>query len=465
MELTRRSVLSAAAGTGAASLVAGCLSDPPGFGSDPEGGYAAFYALWDWAEQVSGDEMSFENPVDVGEMGHGWEPSASLPADVAQSAAFIYLDTPEFSWAQDLARELETDHEDVALIDVMEGLEPQLLVMDEDDGADREADPESAFDPEHLTVDDFDVYDTRSGERIMYWHDGHWHGGVPSIEVDSSVTVEPVVIDESDRVLPLDDDSAFELDAVVADGAQEGIVDIEASDGRITFSGTNKGLTRIYYRVLHDGSVIWDTSNDLASVEVVAELEATDRPSFYDPHVWVDPVLAEQMVETIADGLSEVDPDNEGTYRENAEDYQSRVADVHDQFKALETEATRDVALFIGHDSFGYIDARYDFDIHTSVGISADADETGADVAELVELIETHDIETVLYDPFETPNPDTDVPDAVEVILESSEATNYEPLTPVEGTTPEWNDAGYGWVEQMEQVNLPSLRKALGVKQ
>ena len=464
MEQSRRSFVLAGAGTAFGSLLGGCLEDPPGFGSNGDDGYAAFFALWDWAEEISGDVMDFENPVDVGEAGHGWEPPSRLPANVAQSAAFVYLDTPEFAWAQDLANELESDHDDVALIDAMAGLEPHLLEMSGDAGADREADSESAFDPSTLAVRDLDVYDTRSGERVMYWHEDHWHGGVPPIEYDSAVTVESVVVDERGQVVPLGADSAFELDAVVADGAQEGIVEIDATSGRITFEGVSEGRTRIYYRLLHDGSPIWDSSDDLAGVEVVAELETADRPSFYDPHVWVDPVLAQSMVETIAEGLADIDPDNEETYRANAETYIERMESVHEQFEALATEANRDVVIFVGHDSFGYIDARYDFDIHTPVGISADEVETSGDIAELVELVETHEIETVLYDPFETPNPDDDVPPGVEVIMESTDVSNYEPLTPVEGTTPTWQDAGYGWIEQMEEVNLPSLRLALGVE-
>ena len=31
----------------------------------------------------------------------------------------------------------------------------------------------------------------------------------------------------------------------------------------------------------------------------------------------------------------------------------------------------------------------------------------------------------------------------------------------VEGTIPEWEENGWGWVEQMEEINLPSLEAAL----
>ena len=462
MNANRRSVIRGA-GAIAAGTLAGCLSDPPGGGVDEEQGYAAFFSLWDWTEAITGDAMSFENPVDVGEMGHGWEPPSGLPAEVAESGVFVYLDTPEFSWAQDLAAELERDHPDVVLIDAMAGLEPYLLPVDTD-GDDRQPDDLSAFDPPTVEIGDLDVYEGRTGERVMYWHDGHWHGGVPAVEVDDSVTVEPVFEDEAGLVLPLGDEDGFTVDAVVADGAQEGIVEIETDGERITVEGLETGLTRIYFRLHHDGEVLWDSSHDLAGAEVVDEREPTDAPDFYDPHVWVDPVLAQEMVETIADELAEFDPDNADTYRDNAAEYVDRLDEVNREFETLAANATRDVVIFAGHDSFGYIDARYDFDIETSVGIGADGGETSEDLTRLVTLVEDHDIDTVLYDPFETPDPDESIPDTVAVILENTGADTYEPLTPIEGTTPAWDDAGYGWIEQMEEINLPSLRRALGAE-
>jgi len=82
------------------------------------------FTLNDWANQVAGDHASFEDPVDVGQLGHGWTPDGNLAAvDVASTDAFVYLDSSEFSWAQDLAATLEDDYDTVAVIDGLAGLE------------------------------------------------------------------------------------------------------------------------------------------------------------------------------------------------------------------------------------------------------------------------------------------------------------------------------------------------------
>lgn len=462
MKLTRRATLRAGAGSLTAGVLAGCVSEPPGFGSgNPDGGYAAFFAIWDFAEAVSGDLLTFENPVEVGEMGHGWEPNAGLTRDVARSDVFVYLDTAEFSWAQDIAA--EADGEGVHVIDAMAGLERDLLPIDREKSDERETADPADVDPETIDVAQLDVYDSRTGEVIMDWHDDHWHGELPDVERDGDASVELVFESTDGDVLPLGDSAPFQIDARVADRAQEGIVEATTEGARIRFDGLDDGLTRVYFRLLHDGEVLWETSSDLASIQVVEALEATDAPAFYDPHVWVDPVLAQQIVENIADGLAELDPDNESTYRENADAYRERLEAVDRQFRDLAEEADHDVAVLAGHDSFGYLRARYDIEIHTPAGIAPAEVQTGSDIADLIDLVEDHGIDTVLYDPFESTN-GGDLPDMVDVILDETDASEYAPVTPAEGTTREWQQAEYGWVEQMEEVTLPSLRQALGVE-
>ncbi|TYT60610.1 metal ABC transporter solute-binding protein, Zn/Mn family [Natrialba swarupiae] len=472
MDISRRSVLKASGGTLAGAAVAGCLSEPDAGesneGGDDDGngptGYAAFFALWDWANHVGGDEMTFVNPIEAGEMGHGWEPPADIQRDIADSDVFVYLDTAEFSWAQNVATDLETDYDDVTLIDAMAGLESQLLAVDRDPEDDREPARDHEFDPDAVDVAGFDVYDGQSGEEVAYWHGDHWHGELPEVPLEGSATVEGVFEDDEGRVLPLGDDEQFQIDARIIDGANEDVLEIESHGDHVEFHALDVGRTRVVFELVADGEVLWDTSADNMTAEVVEELSESDAPEFYDPHVWVDPIIAQDVVETIADGLAEVDPDNAETYAENAAAYNERLDEVDRQFEDLAAEADRDVAVLAGHDSFQYIEHRYDFEIHTPVGISPDAAETESDISEAISIVEEHDIDTILYDPFETPNPDEDVPQMVEVLLENTDAEEYAPLSPAEGTTEEWNEQEWGWIEQMEEINIPSLRQALGAE-
>jgi zinc transport system substrate-binding protein len=344
MTHSRRSVLRRGAGlavAGAAASLAGCSGGGTGGSEGFDSGYAAFFTLNDWANEVAGENATFEDPVDVGQLGHGWTPDGTLARDVAATDAFVYLDSPEFSWAQDLAETLETDYDSVAVIDGLDGLEGDLLDWD------------------------------------------HTHGG-----------------EEADH--------------------DEGGEDHEGDD--------------------HDG-----------------EGEEHDGDRQYDPHVWVDPVLAADVVETIAAGLREADPDNADAYAANAEEYAEKLDAVDSAFRSIADEAARDVAVLAGHNSFQYLEARYGFRLHSPVGVSPQNEPTQSEIADTIDLVDSEGIDVVLYDRFQSPR-------LAESIVENSDATEAVPVTPAGGTTREWNDAGYGYLEQMTEINVPAFERAFGAQ-
>jgi len=340
MTHSRRSVLRHGAGlaaAGTAASLAGCSGAADSGSGEFGSGYAAFFTLNDWANRVAGDHASFEDPVDVGQLGHGWTPDGNLAADVASTDAFVYLDTPEFSWAQDLAATLRADYDTVAVIDGLDGLEDDLLEWD------------------------------------------HSHGG-----------------------------------------------------------GEHDGET-------HEGG--HDESRD----------ESEQGGGQHDPHVWVDPVFAADIVDTIATGLGEADPDNADDYADNAAAYAEELDAVDAAFESIADEAARDVAVMAGHNSFQYLEARYGFRLHSPVGVSPQNEPTQTEIADTIELVNAEGIDAVLYDRFESPR-------LAESIVENSDATEAVPVTSAGGTTREWNDAGYGYLEQMTEINVPAFERAFGVQ-
>ncbi|MFP9191903.1 metal ABC transporter substrate-binding protein [Natronosalvus vescus] len=469
MKLTRRTALRRGGAAVALGALAGCLSEP---GDDTENGsgnesgenaisgYAAFFALWDWSNQIVGDHGAFENPVDVGEMGHGWNPGGDLTRDVAETDAFVYLDTPEFSWAQDLAAQLEAEEESVdsTVIDGMAGLTAdQLLPFSTGERPD--PDEEYTVDPSNVQVDGFDIIDPRTGETVAYWHVDHWDGGLPDVPLEGSMRFEAVVEVDGGHVIPLGGDEDVQLDARLGDGAPDEMVDIESHGDAVELHGIDVGRTLVVFELRQDGDVLWDSSADTLSVDVSDDIDPADATEFHDPHVWADPVLAANIVDAIADGLAEVSPDDAETFEANADAYNERLSAVDEQFQATVDDAQLDIAVFAGHDSFRYLEHRYGFDLHSPIGVSPDESPSPSEIAETIELVNENAIDTILYDPFEAG--DGEVPPLAETIVEDSSATEVAPLTPAEGTLPDWDDRGWGWVEQMEEITLPSLRAAL----
>ena len=392
MAHSRRAVLkrgTALVTAGAAASMAGCTGDATSSGGGAAGGfeegYAAFFTLHDWASQVAGDRVAFTDPVDVGQLGHGWEPDGDLIADVAATDAFVYLDSPEFAWAQDVASTLEADYDGVAVVDALAGVEDDLLAWDHDHDAEGEHD--SAEVDDHSEEDDHD-----HAEEEDHAEDDHDHT-------------------EEDEHGHAEEDEHGHAEEDGHDHAEE---EDHAGDD-------------------HGGT------------------------AQYDPHAWVDPVLAGDMVDTIADGLGAADPDNAEAYADNATAYIESLDSVHEAFERIAANATRDVAVLAGHNSFQYLEARYGFRLHSPVGVSPQNEPSGTQIAETVGLVDDEGIDTILYDRFESPR-------LAETIVENSNATQTMAVSPAGGTIAEWNDAGYGYLEQMTEINVPAFEQAFGAQ-
>lgn len=77
-----------------------------------------------------------------------------------------------------------------------------------------------------------------------------------------------------------------------------------------------------------------------------------------DPHVWMSPVLVKQQAYTIADTLTDLDPEGAGYYRENLSDFIAEL-DALDAELAEILEPFRGQTLFVYHPAFGYFADRY----------------------------------------------------------------------------------------------------------
>ncbi len=77
-----------------------------------------------------------------------------------------------------------------------------------------------------------------------------------------------------------------------------------------------------------------------------------------NPHVWLDPVLAEQQVKNIRDGLIAADPENKAKYEANAAAYIEQLAALSREFQQRLGQF-RDRTFITFHDAFPYLAKRY----------------------------------------------------------------------------------------------------------
>jgi zinc transport system substrate-binding protein len=103
-----------------------------------------------------------------------------------------------------------------------------------------------------------------------------------------------------------------------------------------------------------------------AGIELIGETHDEDEPpedeiqrhAGTDPHVWLSPVYAKRMVENLAAGLAEVDPDNSGKYRANADAYLAELDEL-DTYIRQKFEGRTDRTFLTYHPSFTYLAHEY----------------------------------------------------------------------------------------------------------
>lgn len=176
-----------------------------------------------------------------------------------------------------------------------------------------------------------------------------------------------------------------------------------------------------------------------------------------NPHFWLDPIRAATAVENVRDGLIEVDDGNADGYEQRADDYIAEIDALHRSFEDALEGASKDLVLVAGHDAFGYLGNRYGFEVHSLAGISPDEEPSNAAIREAQTVIADHDLEYVLAPALESDR-------AAEQLVDETDAEDVLEVAAISGRTDEWNERDWGYLEIMENVNLPTLRTALGAE-
>ncbi|MGP9686920.1 metal ABC transporter solute-binding protein, Zn/Mn family [Halomonas sp. AOP25-F1-15] len=117
-----------------------------------------------------------------------------------------------------------------------------------------------------------------------------------------------------------------------------------------------------------------------------------------DPHAWQDMHQAEVYIANIRDGLIAADADNADAYRANAEQYLQEIAEVDAEIHALIDEIPASTSVITGHDSFGYFSNAYGVNFLSPVGLSTEADPSGASMAALVDVINQENVKALFHE-------------------------------------------------------------------
>lgn len=173
-----------------------------------------------------------------------------------------------------------------------------------------------------------------------------------------------------------------------------------------------------------------------------------------DPHVWLNPLLAQQMVGNVTQGFIRVDPRNAAYYEANANILNSRLDDLDRAYR----EGLRDCArqsIVTSHAAFGYLAAAYGFRQVAITGVSPDAEPSPRTLGEIAAFAQNNNIKYIFFERLVSPK-------LSETIAREVGARTLV-LNPLEGLSAEELAEGKDYITEM-QHNLANLQIALQCK-
>lgn len=171
----------------------------------------------------------------------------------------------------------------------------------------------------------------------------------------------------------------------------------------------------------------------------------------WDPHVWLDPHLAQDIVQVITEALSESNPSLAGQFQANADAYIAQLQSLDADMQAGLSGCALD-AIIVSHDAYRYLANRYDFHTFEIAGLSPSMEPSPARLAELTEIAAEEGIGHVFFE--------TQVSPALSQTLAQEIGAQTLTLHSIEALTEKERSEGMTYID-LQRGNLKNLRTAL----
>jgi zinc transport system substrate-binding protein len=193
-----------------------------------------------------------------------------------------------------------------------------------------------------------------------------------------------------------------------------------------------------------------DTSRGIQLMEGGEEAQGGSN---FDPHIWLDPVLAKKQVEAIRDGFVQIDPVNSDYYSQNAQRYIAELDSLDSFIRSELSNCTlKDFIAF--HDSFSYFANRYGLTQHSvHEGLSPEGDILPQRIQEIKDLAAGLGINVIYAEELVDPR-------LANVIAGEIPNGQVLVLSPIEGLEREELEQGLGYIDKMRE-NEQNLKVGL----
>ena len=175
------------------------------------------------------------------------------------------------------------------------------------------------------------------------------------------------------------------------------------------------------------------------------------NPSALDPHVWLDPLLMEDIVRQVQAALTKVDPKGAGTFAETRPRSSANSTPCTSGIRPDSAHCARDL-IVTSHEAFGYLAQRYGLRQEGVAGLSPDAEPDAKRIAQLTDLVKKDGVTVIFTETLVSPR--------IADTLAREAGVTTDTLDPLEGLTDKAVAAGANYISIMDE-NLHKLQRAL----
>ena len=333
--------------------------------------YTTFYPLYQFTQGVAGDAADVRILIPANGDPHASELGPKTIAALTKADMVIYNGADFEPYIDEIMSASDFAH--IVFVDSSEGIE-----LMEGEAHDHHG---------HGSHGD-DKHDDHSKED---GHDEHTEDFYKEIEhvieeFEAGEITQSQSIEEIEEIL-----SEHEGDGHGHEGAIEDIEHLihEIEDGHIDGA---EGLEEIHHLV--SGEDVHDDHSKEDGHDDHGEEGGIDHT--YDPHIWLDPILAKAQVMTIADHLQESDPAHAEIYHDNAISYANQLDQLDQEIRSDVSSCAKDTFVPF-HNAFSYFAERYDLNTLAVIQeFSPETPVTAKDIEELIHFAEDNDIKYFL---------------------------------------------------------------------
>jgi len=170
-----------------------------------------------------------------------------------------------------------------------------------------------------------------------------------------------------------------------------------------------------------------------------------------DPHVWNDPIYAEQEVINIKNAMKKADPANSQYYEDNANAYLTKLATLDSNIKSGLSNCKKDTFVSF-HNAFNYFSNRYGIHDVWISGMAPESDVPPQDIQKIIQVAKNKNVKVIFSEDLVDPRLANTLADEVgaQVMI----------LSPLEGINQTELQEGKTYLDKWYQ-NLHNLRTAL----